>query len=153
MTNWTPSTSDPIIVAGHSDAVAGSSALKIKIGIALAIGLGLSIAAYVYSGSLMSFALLGFAILWSVITAINTPADQNVGRAFAVTQKAVMFNNRDDVMIDDISAVSGSGNTVILKRKYDKKKPLQITDVPNASEVRDALKKLKFDQRPDYERT
>jgi hypothetical protein len=97
--------------------------------------------------------LLVLALVWCVITALNTPADQNVGRAFAITEKAVMFNNRDDVLLDDISTVAGSGTTIILKRKFDKKKPLQITDVSNASAVRELLKKLKFDQRPDYERT
>ena len=153
MTNWTPDTDLPILVQGHSDAESGSVKLMISIVVALVFGLIMSIAAYFYTGAAFSFSILAFAALYCVVKALNTPADQNVGRAFALTEKAMMFNNRDDVLVDDISGVAGSGATVILKRKYDKKKPLQITDVPNATEVRDVLKKLKFDQRPDYERT
>jgi hypothetical protein len=153
MTDWTPTTSQQVLITGQSEAVSGNSKLIVKVAAALVIGAGLSIWGYVSSGSIYSFALLVLALVWCVITALNTPADQNVGRAFAITEKAVMFNNRDDVLLDDISTVAGSGTTIILKRKFDKKKPLQITDVSNASAVRELLKKLKFDQRPDYERT
>lgn len=152
MSNWQPDTSEPILLTATSGAKSGDGKLVLKIGIACVLGLGLSVAGYASSGSIFSFGILVFAGLWCLITAINTPADQNVGRILAITNSTVHFNNRDDVLLDDISGVSGSGNTLILKRKFDKKKPLQVTDLPNASEVRDVLKKLKHDQRPDYER-
>ncbi|WP_420862243.1 hypothetical protein [Algirhabdus cladophorae] len=152
MTDWTPETSEEILLTAASEAKSGDRKLVLKIAIAILLGLGLSAWGYASSGSLFSFAILIFAGLWCLITAINTPAGQNVGRAIAITNSTVHFNNRDDVLLEDISGVGGTNTSIILKRKFDKKKPLLITDVPNASDVRDLLKKLKHDQRPDYER-
>jgi len=152
VTDWTPDTTEEILITAQSQAKSGDSKLLLKIGVAVALGLILSVWGYMSSGSIFSFGIMIFAGLWSLITAINTPAGQNVGRSLAVTNSTVHFNNREDVLLDDISAVGGSGNTLILKRKFDKKKPLQVTDLPNAGAVRDLLKQLKHDQRPDYER-
>jgi hypothetical protein len=43
MTDWTPTTSQQVLITGQSEAVSGNSKLIVKVAAALVIGAGLSI--------------------------------------------------------------------------------------------------------------